>query len=138
MFSLRELQLTHKDIFSLNPCDYLVAWRPVAPITVSHADRPVPLQARKPLKAVVVLSGDIAGTVYLTQQKPPLGPVDIDGFVQGQSWEPTRRIKLSDPALGVGRGWCTAYKSRGDDITVSEVRSPRGIRWSLRAFCAHS
>ncbi|KAF0308223.1 Superoxide dismutase [Cu-Zn] B [Amphibalanus amphitrite] len=37
---------------------------------------------RKPLKAVVMLSGDIAGTLYLTQQKPPLGPVDIDGFVQ--------------------------------------------------------
>ncbi|XP_037093409.1 superoxide dismutase [Cu-Zn]-like [Pollicipes pollicipes] len=38
--------------------------------------------AAKSLKSVAVLSGDIAGTLYLTQQKPPLGPVEIDGFVQ--------------------------------------------------------
>ena len=49
----------------------------------SHIELPV-FQTRKPLKAVAMLSGDIAGTLYLTQQKPPLGPVDIDGFVQGK------------------------------------------------------
>jgi len=38
--------------------------------------------AGHPLKAAAVLSGDIAGTVFLTQQKPPLGAVLIDGFVQ--------------------------------------------------------